>query len=674
MKTADLKVCIMDIETYKELILVGGYIPHQDRWVSFEVSYRKNELDGMVKFLLEERIDYYVMFNGVSFDSQVLQYILDNHDRWYDNTWKEMCAMVYIFVQDLISNQNYEILPPYKEQHMDIHQIDLFLILHMNNVNRRTSLKWCMYSMDEDIELMSVDHSKSDLTEQEIEETIYYWRNDIKATYTLWKYCIGDCEHENYKGKDKIQLRLDLIEEMKMPSTCINWNDVKIGAELNKKNYLELANITNQKLWDKIKNRKTKTQFTFGDCYPKYWKFETKEFKEFFTKVATTKVNLNIKQEFPFTYNETTYMFAKGGGHSNESARVIKPKEDEILMDADIASMYPNAIAKRNLYPTHLGSKWNEAYISNIGKRIEAKKLYKETKDKKYDSFQETYKLVLNGNFGRLIDRHDWQYDPYTGMQVTIGSQIDIFMLVEDLEQAGIHVLSLNTDGVVVLMKKDQLATYKKVCEDWEKQVGNDQQGRLEYTEYELLVQTSVNDYIAVKKGDEPLKDRVKKKGDFLTAYELHKNKSKVIVAYALEAFYIHGIPVEKTIREHKNIWDFMIAKKASRDYYYEGRNKKTGEINQYEKLIRYYCSTEGERIYKIKHDSSEKTGPKQSMTESDSEHQVLFNKPVLKSNIAEYKIDYNYYERCVYKILDQLEPLLARDRKEQQAGKLLLF
>lgn len=659
----------MDIETYRELILVGGYIPGEDKWLLWEISARKNELDGMIKFLLEEDV-VYVTFNGVMFDGQVLQYILDNHEKWYDKTALEICEIVYQFVQELISNQNYEIQPPYKEQYMDIRQIDLFLILHMNNENRRTSLKWCEFSMDEDIEELPIDHGKKDLTAEEIEEAIRYWRNDIKATGRLRTYCTGECDHELYKGKDKIQLRLDLIEEMNLPWTAINWNDVKIGAELNKKAYLELTGMNHNQLWDKVKSRKTRIGFNFGDCYPKYAKFETKEFREFFGRIAKIQVNLNVKQEFPFSYNGTDYMFAKGGGHSQESARIIKPTGNQIMIDGDVGSMYPNIIRKRGLYPVHLGKKWNEAYVSNIAKRLDAKKKYKETKEKKYDNMQETYKLVLNGNFGRLIDRHDWQYDPYTGIQVTVGGQIDIFMLAEDLEVGGHHVVSMNTDGLTVLTDRDRLDDYYRICKEWEEQVGNADMGNLEYVEYEVLVQTSVNDYLAIKKDS----NDIKKKGDWLTDYELHKNKSKRIVPIALEKYYVSGIPVEDTIRNHQNIFDYCIAKKASRDYYYKSVDKKTGKTEILNRLVRYYMSTDGPKLWKCKHDHSDKTGPAVSQCESASDHQQLFNKPVIHKDMKEYKIDYDWYIAQTKKMLYQIDPVLARDDAEKKAGKLLLF
>lgn len=690
--TNELKVYCADAETLKELIIWGGKDPKTGEWIYYEVSRRRNDIDALVKFLVESQYDAVVTYNGVGFDLQVLQYILDNHEKWYDKTWKEVCNIVYQFVQEMISNQDYNIQPPYKEQYMDIKSIDLFKILHYDNENRRTSLKWCMYSMDMDIELMDADHGKEDLTEEEIEQTVQYWKNDIEATCELYKYCLGECDHPDYKGKNKIQLRLDLMEEMKLQWPAVNWNDVKIGAELNKKTYLDLTGMNHNKLWDKVKSKKGRTGFRFKDCYPDYMKFQTPQFREFFKKVGDTVVNLNIKQEFPFTYNNTTYTLAKGGGHSTEKARLVQPSDNQILLDADVGSMYPNIIRKRKLYPTHLGVKWNDAYISNIQKRLEAKAVYKKTGEKKYDSFQETYKLVLNGNFGRLIDRNDWQYDAYTGISVTIGGQVDIFMLAEALEIGGHHVVSMNTDGLTTLVDKDKVQEYYRICQEWERQVGNDVLGKLEYVEYEKLVQLSVNDYIAIKKADwidvdgvftqkiidKPLKDRLKKKGDFLTSYELHKNKSKSIVPLALEKYWIYGIEPMETIKECRDLYMFGIAKKASRDYRYEGVNKANGTVREYRKLIRYYCSRSGarnaEKLYKVKNEGSDKTGPERSNVESSSDYQVVFNHKVDTTDWESLQIDYKWYESKVLEIIHKIDPERKRSDKIKQSGALTLF
>jgi hypothetical protein len=385
---------------------------------------------------------------------------------------------------------------------------------------------------------------------------------------------------------------------------------------------------------------------------------------------------------------------------------------------------------------------------------MEAKAKYKKTKEKKYESFAETFKYVLNGSFGKLIDRYDFQYDPFAGICTTIGGQVDIFMLAEDLEMRGHHVVSMNTDGLTVLTDLERIDDYYRICKEWEKQVGNDVIGNLEYVEYDFLAQTSVNDYIAVKKADwkfeegkfqafpinEPITDpkKVKKKGDFLTSYELHKNKSKTIIPIALERFFTQGIMPDETIKNHRNIFDFCIGKKASKDYFYRSIDRKTGKAVDLNKLVRYYCAidsskkqkelgkviTEKEKIaavqeagwtktqdgweieewydddfcetvrtdlegayqlsipaelvpgklYKIKQEFSDKKGPARSNCEADSPQQILFNRPFKPAKWEEYGIDYSYYIKQTNKIIDKILPEYKRDRLIRERGQLSLF
>ena len=293
------------------------------------------------------------------------------------------------------------------------------------------------------------------------------------------------------------------------------------------------------------------------------------------------------------------------------------------------------------------------------------------------------------GNKAKLGDTYDWQYDPFAAMQVTIGGQADLFMLAEDLLQVPtLQITSMNTDGITVLVHENYIQQYYQICKDWEVEVGNDILGNLEYVEYEMFVQTSVNDYLAIKKADwiykddkfqavsinAPLSKRIKKKGDFLTSYELHKNKSKCIVPIALEKYFTENIPVETTIKNHRNIFDFCIAKKASSDYYYQSVNRKTGEIVNHNKLIRYFNTTVGDKLYKIKKPESDKTGPERSQCESSSDYQVLFNRPFTVNDWSEYKIDYKYYIDECWKIIKKLDPGLFKEKTEKDNGILRLF
>lgn len=263
----------------------------------------------------------------------------------------------------------------------------------------------------------------------------------------------------------------------------------------------------------------------------------------------------------------------------------------------------------------------------------------------------------------------NWQYDPLVTFKCTIGNQFEILMLIEMLELQGIAVMSANTDGIVCLIPVELEQKYYDICHEWERLVGNDKMGQLEYTDYKELWQTTVNDYLAIG-----VDGKVKTKGDFNKDMPLQKNKSYRVVPIAIEEYIVSGKPVEETIRNHRNIYDFCAGAKSSNDYYYEGVDKKTGHKNIYNKVIRYYISKSGEKLFKIKQEYSEKKGRDRTQLEAGYDHQTIFNKSWFPDKWEEYGIDEKYYIDECYKILDRLEPEKARDRKIKQSGALTLF
>ena len=136
MEVDQSKIWLYDIETLAELFMLEAKRVGQDTWKQFVVSPYENSLDAMIKWLREENIEYLCGFNCNSFDMQVIQYILDSHDRWFDLSNQEIIDKIYRFAQDLISNQNYDIQPPYKEEFFDIKQIDLMSIHGYTNENK----------------------------------------------------------------------------------------------------------------------------------------------------------------------------------------------------------------------------------------------------------------------------------------------------------------------------------------------------------------------------------------------------------------------------------------------------------------------------------------------------------------------------------------------------------
>lgn len=638
-----MNVEIYDIECLTGMFLYCGL---RDReWYVYEISTYKNDLFALVKHLNDNKDCYMVSYNGLSYDMQILQFMLDNYERWVDYDSRKILQLIKKFSNKIIDDQNYDLFPPFREEDFNVPQIDLLKVHHYDNENKRTSLKWLEFSMDfYNVEEMPYGHTQEVFTPREIEEIIAYCKNDVEATAEFWKYTLGEVEHEDYKGKNRIQERLDLISEMGFPAKAISWNDVKIGDELNKKAFCEASGLNMRQLYELRKNRKPTKKFTYGDCIPSYVKFRTSAFQEFHERMKKVRVNLSEKEEYPFVIGGLHLVIAKGGIHSNEKNRIVIPKRNEILMDADIGSQYPWSIIKRKLFPSHLSSAWLIGYKDRFEKRIMFKRMMKdkslgEEAKRKMKGLSEMYKLALNGGgFGKTNEKNSWQYDPFVQFSCTIGNQFEILMLIEDLMLAGIQTISANTDGIVCLFSESLIDTYYETCQAWEKKVGNFEQGKLEYTQYSRMVQATVNDYLAIKTDGE-----IKKKGDFLTSFLLEKNKSRKIINIAVEKWFVEGIRPGITITGHRNIFDFCIGVKASRNYHYETVDKN-GNKEVYHRMIRYYISTDGKKLLKVKNPEAETDGPAVSQCEVGEWKSTVANLIDQSRPIEEYNIDYEYY------------------------------
>lgn len=647
-------IVIYDLETLKNFFLYVDVKLEADSFNVFEVSKFKSDLIPLVKYL--SILKGQIGFNNLSFDSQVQEYIIKNYKKWLKYNGEEIANIIHEYVGVVIDKANRNEWPDYNEKDLSIKQVDLFKVWHFDNKAKMTSLKWLQYMTDwHNIEDMPIDHTSNINSREVADQIISYCKNDCLSTKQFYNITRGQTENPLYKGVDRLQLRKDIRTEFDF--ICTNYNDVKIGDEINKINYCKATGFTKYELKEK---RTNVTSFTFQDCFPSYIKFETKEFNNFIDSIRRIEVDLESKQKFHFKFGSTNYILAKGGLHSEDKPRLIVPKNHQILRDADVGSMYPRAISKRKLYPRHLGPKWLDGYDHIINLRLDAKKKFKETKEGKYQSIQEAFKLALNGgSFGKTNEKSNWQYDPFVTFCVTIGCQIDLLMLIESFELHGIRVISANTDGVVCLFDKDQEDIYKKVCKEWEVTVGNSGagNGELEYANYALFSQRSVNDYIAIKTDGTP-----KHKGASFTIYhELHKNKSYRIIALALDAFYCKGLNPRKFITEHENVFDFCAGMRTKGDWFLEASSMVSGKLvkEQLQKTNRYFISNKGVKLVKCHPDG------RGIQEDAGKWMATVYNKHVSK-NIKDYDINYDFYVKKTYEIISEIQPEISGEDYQQ--------
>lgn len=632
------EVIIYDIETMKECFIVVCMKPGQTP-KSFVVSKWQNQLDGFIKYTEQNKQAYWVGYNNLRFDAQVVEWIIRNHEWWHQLSGLEICAKIAQKAQDVIHDANYDVFPEYREWDLSLKQIDLFKIHHYDNKNRRVSLKRLEFEMDlENIEEMPIHHGKTNLTRDEVFLSLQYCFNDVDATYEFYKITLGDTDHPLYKGNNQIQLRKDIEEEFGIP--CLNYSDSKIGDEIIKKYYcqekgMEISNLPRKGFFRK--------SIQLKNCIADYVKFETKQLQDLLKRIKKQKLGLQDDFKEHIHFYDNVYSFMKGGLHTENKPEIFESDDEYEIIDWDVASYYPAIIINNEKYPAHLGKEFLMGYKQMFEKRLELKPLAKG--DRKIKGIVGALKLAVNSVYGKSSDMLSWIYDRQLTMFTTITGELSLMMLIEKYELNGIHIISANTDGVTIKVRKDLIPKMHEINEWW----SDVTQYILERTDYSKIIFSTVNDYIAIMPDG-----YVKKKGDFLTDFELHKNKSARIVPIALEKYYVDGTPVKETIMNHTNLYDFCIRKKASKDFHYEGIDPVTNKETTYNKLIRYYVSNKGEKVYKVKNKHSQSKAAKRSQVEAGQWVCKVVN--YLEKDASLENVNYQYYidraESMIVKIL----------------------
>lgn len=241
----------------------------------------------------------------------------------------------------------------------------------------------------------------------------------------------------------------------------------------------------------------------------------------------------------------SVYRMGIGGLHSSEQSKAHQASDKLLILDRDVASYYPAIIIETGLYPTHLGLDFLSVYRDIRDTRIAAKRAGAKIQ-------ADTLKIVLNGSFGKFGNPFSVLYSPDLLIQVTLTGQLALLMLIEWLEQAGVPVVSANTDGIVLACP---VSRYKDACDvfsRWELATGFE----TEETRYRALYSRDVNNYIALKTGG-----GVKLKGAYAEPEPVASSwpsPHNQICVQAVCDFLEWGFPVETTIRACRDIRQFL--------------------------------------------------------------------------------------------------------------------
>ncbi len=247
----------------------------------------------------------------------------------------------------------------------------------------------------------------------------------------------------------------------------------------------------------------------------------------------------------------------------------------------DVASFYPAIMCEYYIKPEHLQGEFIDILTRVKNERLEAKKAGDKTK-------AETYKIIVNATFGKLGFSKYWLYDPLALIRVTLNGQLFLLMLIEKMEENGIHCISGNTDGGEFLVPNELKETAYKLAEEWQKET----RFELEFTTYNLLAKRDVNNYLAID-----TKGKKKTKGAFVDTVELEKGYLYPVVPKAVNEYLLNGTPVEETIYKNTDIMDFCISKKSGGDFVME--LKTIDGVESLQKTNRFYVSNSGGALRK---------------------------------------------------------------------------
>ncbi len=261
----------------------------------------------------------------------------------------------------------------------------------------------------------------------------------------------------------------------------------------------------------------------------------------------------------------TVYRLGIGGLHSKDVQSVHISDEFYSIRDNDVASYYPNLILNSGKFPPALGPMFTDVYRELTESRIldkrEQKRLeklgLKDTPEwEQAHAENEGKKVVVNGSFGKTGSLYSVLFAPEMLIQTTVTGQLALLMLIEWHELQGIHVISANTDGVLIKCPRDKIHISESIIRYWQQTTGLE----METTEYRSVYARDVNNYFAVKTDGE-----VKRKGEYCTAGLIEKKNPDVeICGDAIAEFLSKGTPILYTLAACRDIRKFVKVRQVS--------------------------------------------------------------------------------------------------------------
>lgn len=504
----DWLVVIVDTDTKKEHIII-------------------NDSEKLIQFYHENKNNIWIGFNSNGYDRYILKGIICGFDPKEVNDW--------IIVKH---KKGWEFTREFNR---------IPLIAYDVMVNRLYSLKQLEGFMGHDIRETTVPFDiDRKLTDEELEEVIFYCRHDVHETMEVFSRQLVE-----------FQSHLALINEFQLPLKHLSKTQAQLASTILGAQKRESTSDENEIILPKtmqIKKYRHVVEF--------FKNYDPENNKELKTKVS-----------------DVSHVFAAGGVHGARLKYECECAEDEYMIMADVDQLYPTIMIQYNLLSRAVQEpqKFENVLKTSLLLKSQGKK--KE---------REPYKRICNITYGAEGDKYNAMYDPRNRLLVCVFGQLLLLDLIEKLEKIeSYQLIQSNTDGILVKIKKSDFELFDDIVYEWEERTGL----HMSFDFYKKIFQKDVNNYLIID-----LEGNYKSKGAYVKKlnpldYDLP------IVNKAVVNYFVHDVPVEKTIRECDDLIEFQKIVKITSKYEYAIYGKR----RRHEKVFRVFASKEGKALMKVK-------------------------------------------------------------------------
>lgn len=466
------------------------------------------------------------------------------------------------------------------------------------------------------------------LTPEEIEETFFYCEHDVDTTEKIL-----DIRKDYFKNKINLGRLAGL-------------SDVKAMGMTNAKLTAALLKASKQPHNDE-------RQYVYPENLRR--EFIPPEVFAFFDKMYDMSVSDKdlFSGKLELYIGECPVTLGYGGIHGAIPNFMWEEDENRRTRNKDVGSYYPHLCTINGYTSRNIPSP--QIYENVLESRMKAKA----EGDK---ATANALKLVCNTTYGAMLNKYNDLFDPLMGRSVCISGQLYLLELAEHCYQEipGLRIVQLNTDGIMVECDKKDLDKLDEICEEWQSRTGFE----LETDSVVKIAQKDVNNYVEVQPGGTS-----KAKGGYLvkgisTVGAFNINNSCCIVATALKEYFVNGTPVEETINNCDDIFQFQIVAKAGAKYR-EAYHVVGDEKEPVQKVNRVYATADTRygKLFKVK--AEDESTAKIEML---PEHCIIDN----DNQLSIFDVDRTFYIEMAKKRVNDfkgIKPERKTRRKKEMAN-----